>query len=167
LKVIPLTLWARNSHIEVAVRHLLRSLPAIRLVESVSTAADSIPTTPAICPNPITIIVLARNAFKEAFLREQLHTITGLTCISKQQNNPDAVLMEHPLLTWGEQRVLRACALHDDLAEIANYLCIAEATVKKHLGRIYSRFGRHSLHRVLLCAVQWGLITLSEEVQCP
>ena len=167
MKVISLTLWARNPHIAVAVRNLLRPLSAISLVPKVSTDAEPTPSVASPCPHPIKVIVLARDPLTEAFVREQLRAFPNLTCLCKQQNNPDVVLMQHPLLTVREQRVLQACALHDHLAEVAASLYISEATVKKHLGQIYSKLGRHSLHRALLCAIQWGLMTLPEEVQCP
>ena len=165
MKVIPLTLWARDSHIEVVVRNLLRPLTAISLMAN--AASEPTPSVAPPCPNPIRVIVLARDPLTEAFLREQLRAFPNLTCLCKHQNDFDVVLMQHPLLTWCEQRVLQACALHDHLAEVATSLCISEATVKKHLGQIYSKLGRHSLHRALLCAVQWGLITLPEAVKCP
>jgi hypothetical protein len=104
MKAIALALWARHPRIEIAVRDLLRPLASISLVKKASPAAPpAMPDCPTF-PNPIQIIVLARDPFTEAFLRELLHAVPRLTCVCKQQSHPDAVLMEHPLLTLCEQR---------------------------------------------------------------
>lgn len=150
MKVITLALWARHPQIEVAVHDLLRPLPAMNLVKQASLGVPpAMPDCPTL-PNPIQIIVLARDPCTEAFLREALHAVPRLICVHKQRSHPDAVLMEHPLLTLCEQRVLRACVMHDRLREVADDLCLTEATIKKHLSRIYRKLGRHSLHRALL-----------------
>jgi len=91
MKVIPLTLWARDSHIEVVVRNLLRPLTAISLMAN--AASEPTPSVAPPCPNPIRVIVLARDPLTEAFLREQLRTLPNLTCLGKQQNDFDVVLM--------------------------------------------------------------------------
>ena len=160
MKSLGVLLWARTSSIEACLRECLSVHPRLQFLwsRSGSVCSDSESAYPP--PQPIRVIPLARNPMVEAYLRQELNALPNLslTFIGKQESQPDAVVIDGKLLTPSERRVLQACAEYDRLAEAAGALCLTEATIKKHLCHIYTKLGRHSLHRALLCATEWGLI---------
>lgn len=160
MKQVGIFFWARDTSTAARLRECLRTSPAIDLVEEKCRIGSYSLPDGTDCPNALQVILLARDPFVEAYLQHQLSSSfeVSFVYISKQEDNPDAVIVDNQLLTPSEKRVLQACAKYDRLSEVANHLFLTEATVKKHLSHIYAKLGRHSLHRALLSAVQWGII---------
>lgn len=65
---------------------------------------------------------------------------------------------EPTLLTAREQEVLAQLARGSSNREIADALLVGEATVKSHLGRIYTKLGVDGRHRAVGRAVELGLL---------
>ncbi len=164
MKTVKVFVWARHPSIETRLRERLRTLSALSLIEKAGPLNNLAPDNDSDSPQPLQVILLTRDPLVEAYLRHQLRTLPDLTCtcVSCQEEHPDAVIIDSQLLTPSEQRVLQACAKYDRLSEVAAESCLTEATVKKHLCHIYTKLGRHSLHRALLCAIRWGLIEVPD-----
>ncbi len=160
MKSLGVILWARTSCIEAYLCEHLSTHPKLQLLQSRSSSTCPDSASAHSPPQPIRVILLARNPMVEAYLLQELNALPNLslTFTRKQESKPDAVIIDSKVLTPSERRVLQGCAEYDRLAEAAEALCLAEATIKKHLCHIYTKLGRHSLHRVLLCATEWGLI---------
>lgn len=103
--------------------------------------------------------VLAESPLLEAYLREQIAQINGLSVTkSNSISECDALIVHRQILTPAEKRVLQSLMKHDTISEAADDLVISEHTIKKHLEHIYTKLEVHSLHRAIVRAIQFGVL---------
>jgi DNA-binding NarL/FixJ family response regulator len=63
-----------------------------------------------------------------------------------------------PVLTAREREVLSLTALGRSRREIADRLCVSQATVKAHLGRLYEKLGVHDRAAAVAQAMRLGIL---------
>ncbi len=112
-----------------------------------------------------TVVTLCRDPFAEAFARQNLPE--DIFAVKEAPSfDTDIFIVEDPLLTPTEQKILQALAKLGTIKAVAEHLHYCPSTVKRYLCRVYRKLKVKSAPQATALAVRLGLICppLSQKV---
>ena len=106
----------------------------------------------------IKVVILMRNLFKEAYIRELLRRDPNISFCDTSSLDADAFVVEDSLLTPTEQKVLQALAELGSIDEVSKHLHYHRSTVKRKLSGIYKKLKVKSAPQAVAIGMKLRLI---------
>jgi len=106
----------------------------------------------------IKVTILARDEFVKAYIKDRLRDDPNLSFCDTPSPDADVFIVEQPLLTQTEQKILQAIAELGSIEAVAEKLLYHRSTVKRKLCRIYGKLRVKSAPQAVAVAMRLGLI---------
>jgi len=106
----------------------------------------------------IKVSILTRDPFTSAYIKDRLRDDPIFTFCEATSPDVNAFIVEQPLLTPTQQKILQALADFGSVKTIAKQLNYHPATVRRHLCRIYERLKVKNAPQAVAVGIRLRLI---------